>query len=188
MALEIEAKIKVDSCAGARARLGELGARRVYDVLETNELYDTSDQQLFRRGCGLRIRTCRGEGDVPRPALTHKGPQQAGLLKSRDEIETEVTDPTALGDILKSLGYVPVIIFEKRREEWELDGLKIELDEVPRLGSYVEIEGPDEASVRALQARLGLGGHPSIQDSYVALLIDHARRNDLPWDVIRFST
>ena len=98
MALEIEAKIKVDSCAGARTRLGELGARRVYDVLETNELYDTSDQQLFRRGCGLRIRTCQGEGDVPRPALTHKGPQQAGLLKSRDEIETEVTDAAALGD------------------------------------------------------------------------------------------
>lgn len=187
MARELEAKIKVVSCEPVRAKLQTLGAGRIYKVLEQNSIFDTPDQQLFKRGCGLRVRTCAGEGDVPPATLTYKGPQEASTLKSRDEIETHVSDSQATMAILHALGFQPVIAFEKRREEWQLDGLSIELDEVPRLGCFVEIEGPDENTVARMQDKLGLAGEPSIQDSYIALLINHARENGLPFECIRFS-
>jgi adenylate cyclase, class 2 len=186
MTLEIEAKIKVESCEPARERLRELGARQVCSVLEINQIFDTPDRQLFGRGCGLRIRTCCGQGDVPPATLTYKGPQQAGPLKSRPESETGVLDPQSTRAILEALGYSPVITFEKRREEWEFEGLQVALDEVPRLGNYIEIEGPDEQQVSNLQHRLGLGDRPCIRDSYIALLINHARENHLSADRITF--
>lgn len=187
MPLEIETKVKVDSCDAARSRLEELGARHVCSVLETNQIFDTPDQALFRRGCGLRIRTCRGEGSVPAATLTFKGPQRPGALKTRDELETPVGDADAAMAILEALGYRAVMTFEKRREEWELDGLTIELDELPRLGCFVEIEGPDEPSVRRGQERLDLDDRPSITATYIALLIDHARQNGLDFSKVTFD-
>lgn len=187
MALEIEAKIKVDSCDPLREHLRKLGAQQQYRTLEINRIFDTPDKQLFSRGCGLRIRTCHGEGRVPPPTLTYKGPQQTGPLKSREESETVVGDPRAAQSILESLGYLPVITFEKRREEWELGPVTVQLDEVPRLGFFVEIEGPDAPRVEDAQRELGLSGRPIIRESYIALLIDHARRNRLPSDRIRFE-
>lgn len=188
MAVELEAKIKVDSCDSYRERLAGLGANHVYTIIEINRIFDTPDQSLFKKGCGLRIRTCSGTGDVSAASLTFKGPQQAGPFKSREELETHLGDADAAVSILHALGYAAVITFEKRREEWNLDGLSVELDEVPRLGCFVEIEGPDEPSVRRVQQQLGLADKPSISDSYIALLINHARANGLAWDHITFES
>jgi len=187
VALELEAKIRVDSRDAVRRRLRSLGARWVYEVLETNRIFDTPDQRLFHQGCGLRVRSCRGAGQVPAATLTYKGPPRAAALKSREELETHVGDPDQTGAILQAVGFKPVITFEKRREEWELDGLPVELDEVPGLGCFVEIEGPDEPSVNRIRERLDLADHPTIRESYVALLIDHVRQKGLSRDEIRFE-
>lgn len=187
MGQEIEAKIKVESCDPTRERLRELNARCIYTILEVNRIFDTPDRDLFKKGCGLRIRTCRGEGAVPAASLTYKGPQRPGPFKSREELETTLGEPDNAVSILTALGYTPVITFEKRREEWELDGVVVELDEVPRLGCFVEIEGPDEAAVHCVQDRLQLGSRTPITDSYIALLINHARANNLSFDTIRFD-
>jgi adenylate cyclase class IV len=48
----------------------------------------------------------------------------------------------------------------------------VELDELPHLGCFVEIEGPDEQSVLAVRDRLGLAG-PGITKSYLAMLDAH---------------
>ncbi|MBI4579547.1 MAG: class IV adenylate cyclase [Planctomycetes bacterium] len=187
MPLEIEAKIKVDSFDAVRARLVELGAERLCRVLETNRILDTADRRLLSSGRGLRIRTCEGEGTVPPATLTYKGPQQAGALKVREELETGLDDPAAAIAILGGLGFEPALVFQKRRETWRLPEVTIELDELPRLGCYVEIEGPDEPAVTRTQTALGLAAEPLIRTSYIALLIDHARANGLPHDRVVFG-
>ncbi len=184
MPLEIEAKIKVESHDAVRRRLAELGAERVHVVTETNQIFDTAERRLFGSGCGLRVRTCRGEGQVPAATLTFKGPPTKGPLKSREERETQVSQPQETAAILQALGFAPVLTFEKHREEWRLDDTKVELDELPRLGFYVEIEGPDEAAVSSARARLGLADSPLVPGTYIALLIEHARCNGLPADHI----
>jgi adenylate cyclase class 2 len=45
---------------------------------------------------------------------------------------------------------------ENYREEWRLGDLAFDFDTWPGLPTFLEIEGPDEASVRQAAARLGL--------------------------------
>lgn len=110
-----------------------------------------------------------------RAALTFKGPQQSGALKAREEYEVEVGDGVMLVEVLHRLGFETVLWYEKRRESWRLGDCRIELDEPPQLGLFVEIEGPDEECIRAVQRDLLLHDEQLIRDSYVQLLADYCR-------------
>jgi adenylate cyclase class 2 len=187
MALEVEVKLQVDSHAAVRERMKERGARFMRRVLETNRLFDTRKGRLRKKGCGLRVRSCRAEeGDAPPAMLTFKGPRQPGPMKKREEIETILDDAEVFVSILHRVGFAERICFEKRRESWQLGDCSIELDEVPWLGTFVEIEGPDEDRIRDVQRQLGLADHPIIRSSYVALLHDYCHQHNLSTLPIRF--
>ncbi len=188
MTLEIEAKIKVDSHDAVRAKLAELGARSLGRVLESNHIFDNAERTLLAGGCGLRIRICQAqEGNAPPATLTYKGPIQPGPLKQREEIQVTLDAPEAGRALLQRVGFVEVLRFEKRRESWRLQDCQVELDEVPYLGCYVEIEGPDEQSVRRVQEALGLAGQDTIRRSYIALLVEYCEQRRLPADAIMFA-
>jgi adenylate cyclase, class 2 len=172
MALEVEAKFKIDSHETVRAALQELGARCRGHVLETNQIFDNTQRSLLAADCGLRIRTCRDEnGKVVYACLTYKGPRRNSSIKEREEIEFWVGDSKTAQAFLEALGYNEVLSFEKKRETWRLNECSIELDELPLLGLYVEIEGPDEQQVRHLGERMQLPERAMERDSYIALLI-----------------
>jgi len=183
MAKEIEAKFRLADPGGLRARLAALGAVRSGRVLETNRIFDTPEGRLRQAGCGLRVRTCRpwpeGGAAVPTETtggmLTFKGPRAAGALKSREELETELCDPAAAVSILQRLNLREVIVYEKRRETWRLGELEVALDELPRLGSFVEIEGPTEDAVQGARRELGLADEPLVSETYVHLVAAHGQ-------------
>jgi len=176
MPIEIEAKMKVERFDEVRRRLGESGARRVGEVLETNRFFDTPDRKLLAADKGLRLRTARDvEGGRERHIITVKGPQRQGELKSREETEVDVADAQDARRVLQALGYEPTLSFEKRRESWELGRCKIELDELPLLGRFVEIEGPDEPTVMRLREKLGLADRPLIKTPYIKMLADYLK-------------
>jgi adenylate cyclase class 2 len=172
MPSEIEAKLKVGDLEATRQKLKTLGAKADGTRLEINTFFDTPDHTLRLADKGLRLRTRRDLDDGKEDAiLTFKGPNQPGPFKNRDEIETRVDDPKATAALLEALGFCRDLSFEKKRESWKLDGCHVELDEVPHLGCFVEIEGPDEKSIAALQQKLGLDGLPAVKTSYIALLV-----------------
>lgn len=188
MALEVEAKIKVDSHLVVRNRLEQLGAVFVGAVLECNRLFDKPSGVLRRKGRGLRIRSCRALiGQTPAATLTYKGPKQPGPIKTRKELETVVQSPKAAKAILRALGFTEVLRFEKRRETWQFDGCTIELDEVPHLGCFVEIEGEDQLHVQRVQNALEMGHMETIKTSYIGLLLRHCQEHGLPADRILFE-
>lgn len=174
MPLEIEAKIKVDDLEPTRQKLTAVGATRLGRVLETNHIFDNADRSLLAGDKGLRIRWCVDEsGQVAGAMLTYKGPRNPGRYKSREELEVVLDDASKGSAILAALGYAEVICFQKRRETWRLGPCLVELDELPHLGMYVEVEGPDEPAVQAAQQQLGLADAPHVPTSYVALLATH---------------
>ena len=171
MALEIEAKMRVDDFAAVRDALGRAGAHRVGEVVEENIFFDTPDHALRAGGNGLRLRRNR-DTSTGRDTyvITFKGPVAAGELKVREEIEVTVDARQQAIDLLDRLGYRMQLSFEKHRETWKLGGCKVELDELPQIGRFVEIEGPDEATVNRVRQSLGLGSHPLIKDSYASIV------------------
>ena len=188
MPLEIEAKLKVDSHESVRDKLRAAGASRLGRVLETNRIFDNADRSLLAGDRGLRVRTTQTQTHRNAGAtLTYKGPRQASAFKSRQEIQIQVDDPMEAQHLLEALGFVEAVRFEKRRESWQLGPCRIELDEVPHLGTYIEIEGPDEASVSRVQNDLGLGDLPHVRKSYIALLANHCRQHNLPLLAVTFE-
>lgn len=193
---EIEIKLKVADHDAVRTRLKGSSASGGRAVLETNHLFDRPDGSLRAAGCGLRIRktvssaqwSVAGEKTVQRMAtLTFKGPVAEGPFKRREEIEFDVSDGEAARSLLFKLGYVETLVFEKRREEWRLDGCTIELDEVPHLGRFVEIEGPTEQAIGDMVARLSLSASAVEPRTYVALLAEYAAARGLDPLAIRFG-
>jgi adenylate cyclase class 2 len=171
MAQEIEAKYRLNDPAGLRERLVACGAQSVAHVFENNRLFDTPDRRLRAADCGLRLRTCRAlDGSQPvSTTLTYKGPRAAGEMKTREEVETAVTDPFASATILQRLGFGEVVVYEKRREVWQLDECEVCLDELPQLGWFVEIEGPGVASIEAVAGRLSLDMGSLLRETYVEM-------------------
>src|SRR5687767_8735008 len=141
MAVEIEAKMSVESFDAVRAKLRELGATVAGSHFEVNTFFDTAERGLLARGEGLRLRLNRDAATGHETyVVTYKGPRRPGPLKSREEIEFGVSPGAAAADLFERLGYQRTMSFEKRRETWELGGCKVELDEVPVLGRFIEVE------------------------------------------------
>ena len=188
MPVEIEAKMTVESFDPVRARLREAGAAGPVQHFEVNTFFDTEDRSLLAADEGLRLRLDRDvAAGRERHIVTYKGPRRLGPLKSREELEVELLDAASAAQLLERLGYLPTLSFEKRRETWELDGCKVELDELPHLGRFVEIEGPDEASVMRLRERLGLASRPIVKSSYIALLMSHLQERGRTTKDVRFG-
>ncbi len=180
MPLETELKLRVESHEPVRARLPALGAAFAGRVRETNEIFDRPDGSLRRQGHGLRIRSVRAEdGDPPPATLTWKGPRLPGPMKSREELEVRIGEPETAARLLQMLGFVRVLRYEKRRESWTLGDCRVELDEPPHLGLFVEIEGPDEETIRAVRDQLGLDGAAQIQSSYVRMLAEFCEKRGM---------
>jgi adenylate cyclase class 2 len=145
MGVEIEKKYRLTSGArqGLARRLGEAGAARVRaEEFETNTLY--TGHGLESGGRVLRLRRVEGRGAT----FTYKERfDEESAVKRRREEETEVSDAGALASILDALGYRPALVYEKRRETWQLAGAEVVLDELP-FGLFVEIEGAEESISR----------------------------------------
>jgi adenylate cyclase, class 2 len=188
MPVEIEAKMAVADLGKMREKLSELGAELSGQFLETNTFFDTEDRSLLAADEGLRLRrnlntSSGGEEHV----ITYKGPRHHGKLKSRDEVELSVSNSNDASELLERLGFVRMLTFEKRRESWKLGGCKVELDELPYLGSFVEVEGPADEPVLAVREQLGLSDRPIVKSSYISLLMSFLQERGNKKRIITFA-
>jgi adenylate cyclase class 2 len=171
MGMEIEAKMKVEDFDAVRKSLADNRAEHVGAVFETNAFFDTADRSLLHADKGLRLRTAKDpKSGGEKYVITVKGAQGQGQLKTREESEINVDSGHNAREVLTALGYEPTLSFQKRRESWKLGGCKIELDELPILGRFVEIEGPDEQTVMRVRQSLHLDDHPLITTGYISML------------------
>jgi adenylate cyclase class 2 len=146
---EYEAKFLAIDIADLQNKLTALGAVRAFPrTLLTRKIFEND---ALDGGAWLRL---RDEG--ARSTLTLKQVTDATTIDGTTEIETEVADLHAMADILHRLGLTEVRYQENYREEWRLGEVAFDFDTWPGLPTFVEIEGPDEASVRQAAALLEL--------------------------------
>ncbi|MGW2561759.1 class IV adenylate cyclase [Streptomyces sp. NPDC001514] len=146
---EYEAKFLSVDVADLRAKLTALGATQAFPrTLLTRKIFEND---ALDNGQWVRL---RDEGT--RSTLTLKQVTDSTTIDGTTEIETEVTDLHAMADILRRLGLREVRYQENYREEWRLGEVAFDFDTWPDLPTFVEIEGPDEASVRQAASLLDL--------------------------------
>ncbi len=188
MSTETEAKIRVSDHDAVRQQLRKLGGELQGTHLEINIFMDTEDRSLMAADKGLRVRIDHDlQKEIKSCTLTFKGPRQPGTFKSREETETTLGDAEVMVAVFKELGYKPILSFEKRRESWVLNNYKVELDELPFLGLFVEVEGPDERSIAAITSQLGLSSLGDIKTSYAGLLSNYLAENGINRREVKFN-
>jgi adenylate cyclase, class 2 len=171
MPTEIEKKYRLtaERAESLRARVRELAGEASRGTeFEENTIYAGAGL-----GPGLRaLRLRRVEG---RAVLTLKERQPSSeAIKRQRELETEVADAEATDAILRALGYAPALVYEKRRETWQLGVAEVVLDELP-FGWYAEIEGDADAILEA-ERRLDLSDAEPEHATYPALARAKGRR------------
>ena len=174
MGLEIEAKVKVDGLDAIGERLAGLGAEHRGDVTHLDTYYGGGEGVLIKPGCVLRLRL-QISAASEKVILTYKGTKQKGRFKKRTEIETEIADYSVMIELLTALGYRQELVIEKRRRLWRFRDCAICLDQLPMLGSFVEVEGPDEDIIGQVLAAIGLDGLEHINKGYAGLIRDKLR-------------
>ncbi|MBN2020323.1 MAG: class IV adenylate cyclase [Sedimentisphaerales bacterium] len=175
MYIEIEAKLKVDSLAEAARRLKAAGAEFKRKRLHTDTYFDDTKGTLRKADRALRIRK-QLIGRKEQVVITYKGPRQKGRFKRRQEIQFKVGNAESAEMFLFALGYKKALVFQKKRRVWRLDRCEVALDELPLLGSFVEIEGPNEKTISRVQRKLGLSDLPHIKESYATLMQKRKRQ------------
>ncbi len=175
MALEIEIKLKVDDFRQTAQKLQQLGAKFEGDFLQIDSYYDDNKDSLVKSDRCLRIRKHINHiGQAIE--LTYKGARENHRFKSRREIGLKVDKADELAELFEQLGYTARLTLEKKRSLWDYKNCKVAIDELPLLGKFVEIEGPDDAVIEQVQKELGLGSIEHQPLSY-AHLMEEAVKN-----------
>ncbi|OII64929.1 adenylyl cyclase [Streptomyces sp. CC53] len=177
---EYEATFLSVDVAALQAKLAALGAAQTFPrTLLTRKIFEND---ALDNGQWIRL---RDEG--ARSTLTLKQVTDSTTIDGTTEIETEVTDLHAMADILRHIGLREVRYQESYREEWRLGEVAFDFDTWPDLPTFVEIEGPDEASVRKAAALLDLDYTEARFGSVDEIYMSEAGRDILAEPTLLFS-
>ncbi|MFD4438373.1 class IV adenylate cyclase [Nocardia sp. NPDC058519] len=146
---EYEATFLAIDVQEVKAKLAALGAIQAFPrTLLTRKIFDGD---ALPTGAWVRL---RDEG--MQTTLTLKHVTDSTTIDGTTEIETVVGDLDSMAEFLVTIGLREVRYQENYREEWRLGDIVFDLDTWPDLPTLLEIEGPDESSVRQAAADLGL--------------------------------
>jgi adenylate cyclase class 2 len=183
VAQEVEAKFKVADFRAVRRALRAAGATYCGRQTQQDLFFDTPGGNLHRHDRALRIRSVRAIKGQPGATkqtetaalLTYKGPRSGqSRIKIRQELQSSVPDARALAELLQAAGLGIFVKLQKRRAEYTLGRCRIELDELPLLGCFVEIEGPGPRAVEQMRRKLGLADEP-IAAPYLELVASRCK-------------
>jgi adenylate cyclase, class 2 len=162
---ETEAKFFVRNLQPIESRLLDLKAHLIQPrVHEINYRFDFPNNELRSQKKVLRLRKDE------QAKLTFKGASvemQNGVM-SREEIEFVVEDFDKAKLLLESIGFKPVVFYEKFRRTYELHETHIMLDELP-YGQFVEIESNDITAIKNVSDLLNLNWNMMVKAGYHAL-------------------
>ncbi len=151
MKSEIEAKFLNIDIKEIRKKLLSIGATQVQPKrLMKRKILDYPDAKLDEIGGWVRV---RNEGD--KTTLSYKQQNDASLHGTK-EINIVVDDFDETSNFLNAIGMAEKSYQETKRESWVLNGTEIEIDTWPWVPTFIEIESPDEESIKEVVKQLDL--------------------------------
>lgn len=185
--LEIEVKIKIGKVHLEEFRV--IIAKKGFQLIENrafeqNIVFDTPEKILKRNKFLLRLRRKDNKYTVtfkrPPAAAADSTSSKISSYKIREETEVEVSDFETVKKIFTGLGYEAVFTYEKYREVFQLENVKLMVDETP-IGNFIEIEGPEDAIDRTSR-ELGFGKDDYITENYRTLFKKAGYTGDMTFE------
>ncbi len=170
MAIEIEKKYRLseEQKQFVLESLHEFEAKYEGEDFEENTIYGGGI--LDEKRAVLRIRKTQDK-----TILTFKQRIKSEFdIKQQIEHESEVAKAEEIEKIIESLGFVPRLVYEKRRKTWQFRQVEIVLDELP-FGLFMEIEGSITAIAEA-EMILDIEDFTTEYETYPSLTFAHGRQ------------
>jgi adenylate cyclase, class 2 len=167
VARNVEVKARLGDLDAARDVARSAGARFAWVDTQMDRYYELEGARR------LKLRTC---GRAPAELIRYDRAETAGVRPSDYEI-SPVRDAVAQACLVPK--GEPLVVVRKRRELWLVDDVRIHLDDVDGLGTFLELEAVvdathDEATCRAAVHRLlalfGVAEADCVRASYGDLL------------------
>ncbi len=159
MGLERELKFEVEDFTIVRERIKKMGGILEGRYFEKNIVLDTPEKGLIAEGKLLRLRRAAGKNLL---CFKRPSPSQEEV-KTFIEYEIETSNFKDTIHLFRELGYMPIGEYEKIREKWRINEVKICLDVLP-FGKFVEIES--NGDILSLAERLGLCREKAMKETY----------------------
>lgn len=179
MPTETEIKIRLTSQEQVdtiRRRCSQLFGKAT-EVTQRDEYFDTSNQLLQKKDFTVRLRTVDGTAKI---AL--KGPRGFFENKIHKRIELEfsvLTEDEARREIAGQ-DLIATAILEKHRCKFVGDGLKVAIDTLPFIGSFLEIEASTTEKIEEAISELQISIADAVSENYSELLEQHLMSIELP--------
>ncbi len=181
MQYEVEMKFPVADMAALEGRLAGLGATASVAQSEVDAYFAHPARDFARTDEALRIRRKGSQSYI-----TYKGPKIDATTKTRHEIDLPLPPgeetARAWAGLLEALGFTVVGEVRKSRRKarvvWQDRSVEVSLDEVERLGTFVELElivepaGVEAARQCIASLANALGLEESERRSYLELLME----------------
>ncbi len=184
MTYEVEQKFYVDDLAAVARRLRGLGASVGDPVTQSDRYLSHPARKFEETDEALRLRVV-GEDAF----ITYKGPRIDPTTKTRRELDLRLPGGLhlveQLSELFLLLGFRTVALVRKQRRaavvDWQGASIEVALDEVERLGQFVELEATaEEAGLQAARQRVAslsveLGLTRNERRSYCEMVLDLGR-------------
>jgi adenylate cyclase class 2 len=135
--IEVEVKAKVSNPDVIKESLKRINARflkseRQMDKIFGHPMFLDSDNMIIEGGLVPRIRVVGDKKTLEFKEIQRKG---GGM-----ELKSELSDIDIGVRFLKKLGFIEAFTVSKLRESYSYEGFVISLDNVDKLGRFIEIE------------------------------------------------
>lgn len=142
------------------ARLNEVGAIDLgEDLLKETIFYDQAGKWQYEAKKFARVRQTKNGA-----TLTFKH-NESDTATGTKEIELKIDDYDKAVDLLRELSLVAYRIQEKKRHTFKLGEVIVDIDTWPSIPTYVELEGPDEESLKNTAKLLNLDWSRAVFES-----------------------
>jgi len=139
---EIEVKILEINKTAIEEKLLRLGAEKIFDGSVVAAYYDFGNNALTKKKKTLRLRK---KGQFAE--LTLKEHVSKGKAKIMNEYEIPVTDYAGMKRILEGIGLQEHSSILKTRTSYQLGQVHFDIDTLPDIPTFVEVEAPDMNSL-----------------------------------------
>jgi len=147
----------------------------------------------------LRVEYDQDSGEVKNVELAWKGPRQGRHIEVREDISVQIlpSDIENLKEMLKKLGFKPLVIIKKTRERYRIDDIELEFDknvelvkakgETTPLGSFLQASietsiNQDSENVKkqlwGYLSKLGFGHSDWVEKSYIELALERLKNKN----------
>jgi len=143
--IEVESKYRSPGNDKVEKALVRLGAKKIAEEAMEDVYFSHPSRDFGKTDEALRLRK-RADG----VELSYKGPRmKMERVKAREEINLKIDDALMAQRIIERLGFTEVCTVKKNRRSYDLDKIRVDVDEVDGLGEFVELEILTESPERS---------------------------------------